>query len=347
MLRSLTGYTMLNQSLVTLPKITVLVPCFNSERFLTFCLTSLQNQTFQNIQFICINDGSQDSTQIILEKFQLTDKRFVVITKNNSGYGDSLNLGLSLANGEYIGIVEPDDFVEPNMFKVLYEMAIEHDLDIARCSYYYHSKNGDVEQHWPEVPKNKVIDPKNYISVFKQGPSVWANLYRSSWLKKHSINFLTTPGASFQDTSFAFKTYFCAQKFMMTDLCLLHYRIDNECSSVHNKNKIFSVMDEWNEIFKFFSLSPVGNVFDRNKLGELQHRTYLWNLGRLDWDGKRKFLMKWHQEAKSRKVLNQTQLLRLSLSHLIIEAIVLYCPFILMFYNKNSTIVKWLRKFFY
>lgn len=338
---------MSNQSLQKLPKITVLVPCYNSEKFLTLCLTSLQKQTFEDIEFLCINDGSQDLTQLILEKFQSTDKRFKVITKSNSGYGDSLNLGLHLAKGEYIGIVEPDDFVEPNMFEVLYEMAIQHDLDISRCSYFYHAENGEIEQHWPDVPKNKVIDPRSYISVFKQGPSVWANLYRSSWLKKHSIYFLTTPGASFQDTSFAFKTYFCAQKFMMTDQCLLHYRIDNENSSVHNKNKIFSVMDEWNEIYKFVSSCPIKNVSITAKLGELQHRTYLWNLGRLDWNGKKKFLMKWHQEANSRRALNLTLPLKFSLPHSIIEVIILHCPFILVFYNKNSTIVKFLKKFFY
>lgn len=336
---------MLNHSDSKFPKISVLVPCFNSERFLNSCLTSLRKQTFQNMEFICINDGSQDSTQLILEKFHSIDKRFVIVNKNNSGYGDSLNLGMKLANGEFIGIVEPDDFVEPNMFQVLYDMAVQYDLDISRCSYFYHDNNGDIEQHWERVPKNKVINPCDYISVFEQAPSVWANLYRSSWLKKCSIYFLTTPGASFQDTSFAFKTYFCAQKFMMTDLCLLHYRIDNENSSIHDKSKIFSVMDEWNEIYGFVSASPKENDSVRSKLGELQHRTYLWNLGRLDWDGKKKFIMRWHEEATIRRTIERTPLLKFSLLHFIIEAIVLYCPFILMCYNKNTMIVKFLRRF--
>lgn len=327
-----------------IPKVSVLVPCFNSETYLLECLTSLEKQTLQDIEFICINDGSNDSTQLILEKFQNIDSRFRIINKNNTGYGDSLNIGLNVAKGEFIGIVEPDDFVEPDMFALLYDMAVQYNLDVARCSYFYHTNDGDIKQNWSSVPKNIVINPIECIPVFKQGPSVWANLYRSTWLKRNELRFLTTPGASYQDTSFTFKAYFCARKFMMTDRCLLHYRIDNEKSSVHDKKKIYCVIDEWNEIYNFVFAKQIQDIPFIEKLAELQHRTYLWNLGRLDREGKKKFIKEWHLEAKYRRHIKRTRLLKLSLLHSIIEAIILYCPNILMLYNKNSTIVQILKK---
>lgn len=326
------------------PKVSVLIPCFNSETFLSECLTSLQKQTLQEIEFICINDGSTDSTQLIIEKFHKLDNRFILINKNNSGYGDSLNLGLDTAKGEFIGIVEPDDFVEPDMFALLYEMAVQYNLDVARCSYFYHSKYGDTEQKWPSVPKNVVVNPIECISVFKQGPSVWANLYKNSWLQRNKLRFLTTPGASYQDTSFTFKAYFCARKFMMTDHCLLHYRIDNEKSSVHDKKKIYCVIDEWNEIYNFVFSKQIQDVPLIEKLAELQHRTYLWNLGRLDHEGKKKFIKEWHLEAKYRRRTKRTHLLKLSLLHFIIEGMILYCPNVLMLYNKELAIVRILKK---
>lgn len=325
------------------PKVSILIPCFNSEKYLPVCLRSLQNQTLKEIEIICLNDGSKDSTRSILEVTREKDDRFVIINKENSGYGDTLNLGIDIARGDYIGIVEPDDFVESDMFESLYDLAIEHDLDIARCSYFYHTQKEDIKQCWPAVPKGVVLKPLECLTVFKQGPSVWANIYRRSWLKRNSLTFLKTPGASFQDTSFTFKAYSCAQRFMMIDRCLLHYRMDNENSSVHDKRKIFCVMDEWKEIFRFVSLSKQCEI-PLATLVELEHRTYLWNLARLDHSGKLEFLKKWHQEARQRKFSNKMKLSELHKIHYLLELFILYCPLVLLLYNKDRTIFKMIKR---
>lgn len=323
------------------PKVSVLIPCYNSENYLEQCLNSLEAQSLSEIEFICLNDGSKDSTLAILERYKSRDKRFVVVNKENSGYGDTLNLGFGVATGEYIGIVEPDDFVEPNMFEVLYDMASQYNLDIARCSYYYYSKEGDVEQKWGEVPKNQLICPRKHLAVFKQGPSVWANIYKRSWLLDNQIEFLRTPGASYQDTSFSFKAYFQSSRFMMTDVCLMHYRVDNLNSSVHDIKKVFCVMDEWSEIYRFISSqTKYTESIVVDKLPELQHRTYLWNLGRLDKANRLIFLEKWHEEVLKRK----HNLLKLSFLHFIIECIVRFCPYALSLYKKDMPIVKFLKQ---
>ena len=101
------------------PSVSILVPCYNVEKYIHQCMDSIISQTLKDIEIICINDGSKDNTLSILKEYADKDKRIVIIDKSNSGYGDSMNQGLKKANGEYIGIVESDDFVEPNMFETL------------------------------------------------------------------------------------------------------------------------------------------------------------------------------------------------------------------------------------
>ncbi|MFD1244677.1 glycosyltransferase family 2 protein [Paralysiella testudinis] len=91
--------------------ISILVPVFNVEKYLRQCLDSIQSQTFKNFEVICINDGSTDTSLAILEDYAQQDTRFRIINKPNSGYGHSMNIGLGQCNGEYIGIVESDDYM--------------------------------------------------------------------------------------------------------------------------------------------------------------------------------------------------------------------------------------------
>ncbi|MFR2030199.1 MAG: glycosyltransferase family 2 protein [Collinsella sp.] len=125
------------------PKVSILVPICNVERYLRECLNSLVNQTLREIEIICINDGSTDSSLSIIREYERRDTRIVVIDKPNSGYGDSMNKGIELARGEYIGIVESDDFASLNMFETLYKEAVKNDLDVVRSNYYAHRTKED------------------------------------------------------------------------------------------------------------------------------------------------------------------------------------------------------------
>ena len=113
-------------------KVSVLVPIYNVEEFLPECLDSLVNQTLKDIEFICINDGSKDDSLKILKEYAKKDKRILIINKKNSGYGDSMNKGLEKAKGEYIGIVESDDFIDLDAFEKLYNIAKKNDADVVK-----------------------------------------------------------------------------------------------------------------------------------------------------------------------------------------------------------------------
>ena len=116
--------------------VSILVPICNVEKYLSKCLDSIEAQTLKEIEVLCINDGSKDSSLDIIKKYASRDKRFKVIDKVNSGYGDSLNIGLKMASGKYIGIVESDDYIEPNMFETLYSVAEEKCADVVKSNFY-------------------------------------------------------------------------------------------------------------------------------------------------------------------------------------------------------------------
>lgn len=275
-------------------KISVLIPCYNVEKYVDECISSVINQTLHDIEIICINDGSTDNTLSILEKYKSTDDRIKIINKTNTGYGDSMNNGIDIARGEYIGIVESDDFIEPEMFQSLYDTACKNNVQIARCCYYMYQNGNNKPVTNDFITKNKVLDPNIDTSVFWQVPSIWASIYKREWLNENNIRFLPTPGASYQDTSFSFKAYACCNRFIMISNPYLHYRIDNMNSSVNSKNKTYCVCDEWNEIYRFI-------VNDRKRFGHLllimpaiQTGTYRWNFRRLDTSDKKfKFAFHW------------------------------------------------------
>ena len=121
------------------PALSIIVPIYNVQKYLRQCLDSLVNQTMRDIEFIFIDDGSPDECGRIIDEYAHQDKRIVAIHQKNSGYGRTLNNGIKVAKGEYIGIIESDDWVESDMFEKLYYAATKYDADIARCGFYIYN----------------------------------------------------------------------------------------------------------------------------------------------------------------------------------------------------------------
>lgn len=266
--------------------VSILVPICNVERYLGECLTSLLSQTLEDIQIICIDDGSTDSSPAILEEFSKRDSRIEVITKLNSGYGNSMNIGLSRARGEYVGILESDDFGEPDMFESLYRMAKENDADVVKSEFYYHKTGEDpssdaIAGNMAGCYCGEPFAPLDHQEMFLMQPAIWSGLYRRSFLEENEIHFLETPGASFQDTSFNFKVFALAKRAYLTEKAFLHYRIDNANSSVKSQAKVFCICDEYKEMWSFVKQRPALMERLSKRLCFIQFGGYMWNLGRL------------------------------------------------------------------
>lgn len=273
------------------PEISILVPCCNVERFVGECLTSIKRQTFTNIEVICLNDGSTDGTLAEIKKVADGDERFVVIDKPNTGYGATMNFGLSLARGAFIGIVESDDYIEPNMYKLLHEEICAKNLDYVRCCYFRFEGGVDYKESCSVLPKNQIFKPICRQEVFKQPPSIWAALYRRDFLKDNGINFLETPGAAFQDTSFAFKVALAAERVLCVEDFLLHYRIHGN-NSVKKKNNSDVIFREFDESYRWACergfFAEISKIFL-----ELEYGVFKWNYYRLATDEANKFLVEW------------------------------------------------------
>ncbi len=264
------------------PKVSVLVPIYNVEQFLTQCLTSLVNQTLPEIEIICINDGSTDNSMQIIRQFAQRDARIVVINKLNSGYGDSMNYGLRQARGAYIGIVESDDWIDLDAFATLYNFAEKNQVDVVKANYYREQSSGESTKVTEITPSdsNYVFYPLEERKVFRFAPAIWSQLYRRDFLEKNHINFLPTAGASYQDISFNFKVWALAQRAFLTDKAFLHYRIDNASSSVNNPGKVYCVVEEYAEVERFLRESGLYEQLS-GELEVAKFLSYHWNLQRL------------------------------------------------------------------
>ena len=121
----------------TLPKISIIVPVYNMERYLHQCVDSILAQTFTEWELLLVNDGSKDSSGQICDEYAAKDPRVRVIHKANSGQADSRNIAIEMARAELIGFVDSDDWIEPDMYETLYDTMIKNDADISMCGHYY------------------------------------------------------------------------------------------------------------------------------------------------------------------------------------------------------------------
>lgn len=268
------------------PLVSILVPIYNVERYLRECLESIVAQTLDDIEIICIDDGSTDGSLAIVKEYQAQDNRIVLITKPNAGYGDTMNRGLEVAQGKYIGIVESDDIAQHNMFEKLSELAEHNNLDVVKSNFYTHATHtapdeDPVLDNLAFCPEGVVFTPLDKQEIFLTQPAIWSALYKRDFLEQNNIRFLETPGASFQDTSFNYRVFALAKRVMVTHEAFLHYRIDNASSSVKSQAKIFCICDEYAEMWQFTGEQPEIFAALGKRLPQIQFGGYRWNLERL------------------------------------------------------------------
>lgn len=279
-------------------KLSILVPIYNVEKYLEQCLESILNQTYKDIEVICVDDGSNDSSPEILNRIAAADGRLKVIHKANSGYGGSMNLALSKAGGEYIGIVESDDYIAFDMYERLMSRIESCDgIDIVKSAHYAVENGQAMKISLFESQKcERVISSKECKQLFAIPCNIWSAVYRKGFLQENQIRFLETPGASYQDTSFYFKAMMMAQKMILTDDAYYYYRIDNADSSVNSNNKIFFVCDEIQEIDRYMRERKIKDPYYVGVRNAFMFRAYYWNYNRLHVALKSAFYQEFRKE---------------------------------------------------
>ncbi len=187
-------------------KVSIIIPTYNVEEYLEECLDSVCRQTLKDIEILCVNDGSTDGSLEIIKRYAAKDERIVVLDGPNGGYGKAMNRGLDAATGEYIGIVEPDDFIALTMYEDLAKLADENALDFVKADFYRFTRrsNGDMSLKYNHLDKtgewyNKVFDASVTPQALHFIMNTWSGIYRREFLESHGIRHHETPGASFQD----------------------------------------------------------------------------------------------------------------------------------------------------
>lgn len=234
-----------------MPLISVIIPVYNVEKHLEKCLKSVINQTFQDMEIICVDDGSTDGCANILKKFANKDKRISVITQKNQGLSIARNNGLAKAKSEYISYVDSDDFVHPEFLQKLYELAQEYKADVVGCDFakiYSNESLPDLQGAKPKeyIPALPVLlHRKNFIHF-----NVWNKLYTRRVIK--DIDFV--PGIYFEDWVYNSCVFAGAKSFVWLDEKLYGYRIsDNSIMrSSFNHKKLDDYVSGIHAVRKFY-----------------------------------------------------------------------------------------------
>lgn len=234
-------------------KVSVVMPILNTAAYIRECMDSLVNQTLREIEILCVDGGSTDGTREILEEYGKRDHRVSILadTKGSTGYAN--NLGMEKAVGEYVAIVEPDDFVSPDMYEQLYRAARENHADVVRADYQvFFGQDGSREYIDKAVAARgdygKVFNPQREQRLFKNDMSTWAGIYSRRLVREKNLCHNETPGAAYQDNGFWFLVMTHAERLCYVPVSGYRYRMDNPDSSVHNPGKQFAICDEYDFI---------------------------------------------------------------------------------------------------
>lgn len=252
------------------PAVSVIVPIYNVEQYLSKCIESIINQTLSNIEIILVDDGSTDNSGTIAGFYEKKDSRIKVIHKKNGGQGSARNKGIEIAIGEYIGFVDSDDWVDLDMYEVLYKEAKNSCSDIAICS----RKVFDGENQIKTIvkPENNIIENVNenildYIVnqlLYSHTVVVYNKIYKSNIIKDNKIFFKEVREVGSEDALFNFQILFYTNRIVVKNK-VFHNQLAREGSTAR-KYKVGVMKRTANLIEEVYNYA---NKINRKEVGEM------------------------------------------------------------------------------
>jgi glycosyltransferase involved in cell wall biosynthesis len=248
--------------MITQPKVSVIMPSLNVAPYIRECIESVINQTLKEIEIICVDAGSNDGTLEILHEYATKDSRIKLINTNKKSYGYQINLGIDVARGEYMGIVETDDYILPNMYEELYETAKIKNSVIIKSDFQRFWGNG-LQRKFEYIPLiednslyEKVINAHDTPRIMYANNINPTGIYLLSFVKDKNIRLNETPGAAYQDNGLWFQLFTQAEHIYFIHKAFYMIRRDNPNSSIKNTGKVFCMCEEYDFIRNFLSRNP-------------------------------------------------------------------------------------------
>lgn len=231
-------------------KVSVIVPVYNVEKYITKCLESLVNQTLKDIEIIIVDDGSKDGSDAIIKEYKQKYPNIVYVEKSNGGLSDARNYGLPYASGEYIAFLDSDDYVDGTIYEKMYNKAIEENADYVECDFY-----------WAYPDKLKIDRGVRYNT--KKEMLINARVVAWNKLIKRDIIKEKFPvGLNYEDIEFFYKLLPNINKFSFVEEPLIYY-VQRENSIINKQNyktgQIFNVL---NNVIEFYKKN---NLYDEYK----------------------------------------------------------------------------------
>ncbi len=252
--------------------VSIIVPIYNAEPFLSKCVTSLLNQTYRDIEIILINDGSTDKSFIICKHFAILDKRVNILDQQNQGPSVARNLAIDIAKGKYIMFVDADDFCEPDIVSSLVAAIEPEHVGLAICSYMSHLFDRDRElmsdclkmesgqKAVEKITDLRTLDLSNHQAKSARTheiSTIWARLYITEVIKKNHLWF-NTFSSKCEDIEFNMIYLSYIKNVFVLDKCLYHYHVSTIQSAQTISDKINTnwrgmINNSYNKIYSAFS----------------------------------------------------------------------------------------------
>ena len=222
--------------------VSIVIPIYNAAPYLRKCLDSVVNQTLNNVEIIFIDDGSTDGSSEICLEYVNKDSRIIYYKKENEGLAAARQDGIERASGEYIGFVDSDDWLEPNMYERMYEEAIKENADIVFCNCFFNEDVTDIIHLEPGLYSREKIEqeilPRTLAGLTEKGANSvirWSNclrIFKMSLIRENNISFNRKFRRS-QDLQLTFETTLCSKKYIsLNDEFLYHNRTEGNTNSL-------------------------------------------------------------------------------------------------------------------
>ena len=267
-------------------KVSIILPSLNVKDYIEEALDSVIMQSLKDIEIICVDAGSDDGTEDIIERYAKKDKRIRFIRSTVRSYGYQVNLGIEESHGKYIAVLETDDKVASEMYERLYRLAEDSNADYVKAdynafftqidgSYYYFERHNFTDKSLYDV----VLEPIKHQVIARDDWYLWQGIYRREYLNNYGIRFSETPGAAYQDIGILYLTGIYAKRAVYIREPLYGYRIDRELASSNSgKGLLYSYaeFDRLIELGKNFSIlrsEEVGSII--SEISNINLKEYL------------------------------------------------------------------------
>ena len=224
-------------------KVSVIVPIYNSEKYLKKCIDSLISQTLTDMEFILINDGSTDSSDEIISGYN--DSRIKYFKRTNHGIGATRNFGIDHSKGEFIGFLDSDDYVEPDMYEKMYNRCIKDDLDIVICDHFIEKGDENSVLHFIDFEDTKLEEMPNLLLDINLAP--WNKIYSR---KIFSSGTYYPVGVKYEDTPWVALMFSRANKIGKINESLYHYIIHDNSQTTVIDSRVFDIFKITDLLFK-------------------------------------------------------------------------------------------------